>query len=439
MFVVLAGCVPYQRQPVSVAANAQSLETRSLDAPVVRELVEHAHQTWPPAAWTPELLALAAVALHPDLDVARAEWETARAALRTAAERPNPAAAIGVEHKSGSDSVSPWVTTLSFDVPVETAGKRGVRIAAANALATAAAADVDQAIWNVRTRAERAVVDLAASRELATARRNEVQLRAEIVSILERRLELGEAAQPDVSRVRADDRTARLLLLAEEGRTSEAEAALASAIGIPRAALPPLDLTPTANRQPPTANRPDPPLRAAALTARPDVLAAVARYEAAEEALRLEVRKQYPDLRIGPGLGFDQGSFTWLLSASAELPIFNQHRGPIAEAAARRSAAAARLLALQSKVLGDLESALAGERSARARLEESERALAAKRAAAAAARRQFDAGEIDRLALRTQEIEVALAAIDRWSAWFDLRRALIAVESAVEQPMGDIE
>jgi outer membrane protein TolC len=432
--LLLAACIRYQPLPVSLPANAESLRTRSLDAQSVRRLVGEHHPeaaaTWPPSLWTPDMLTLAAIALHPDLDVARAEWASARAALRTAAERPNPAATIGLERKSGSAEVSPWITTLGFEVPLETAGKRGARIAQAEALSIAAAADVDQAVWNIRTRAANALVDLSAARELVRFRHAELKLREEIIAMLDRRVEVGETAQPELARVRADARTSRLLLRDEEGRAAEREAALAAAIGIPRDALPPLDLSPSAaSPQPIDVGA----LRMIAMTARPDVLAALARYEAAEEALRLEVRRQYPDIRVGPGLGWDQGAFKWALSATAELPILNQHRGLIAEAHARREVAGAQLLALQAKILGDLDTALATQGSARARLAEAEQLLAERRALSAAIRRQFEAGEIDRLTLRTLEVEATLADLDRVTAFYALKRAQVAIEAAVEQ------
>ncbi len=436
--LLIGGCSTYRQSPVSAAANADALVTRSIDSAVVQQLIKEQHPevatTWPPERWTPELLSLAAIALHPDLDVARAEWQAARAALRTAAERPNPTASVGVEHKATGGNGSPWVSTLALDVPIETAGKRGARVAQAKALTAAAAADLDQAVWTVRTRTANAAVDLGTSRQLAEVRGREIALREEIVTMLERRLAVGEAAQPDVTRVRADDRASRLLLREEEGRAAEREAALAASIGIPREALPALDLSMA--KTPPIADADR--LRTLALTARPDVLAALARYDATEQALRLEVRKQYPDVHIGPGIGWDQGAFRWAISAAAEIPIFNQHRGPIEEAEARRAIAAAQLLALQSRILGDLETALASEASARARLEEAERLLASRNALVAAARHQFDAGEIDRLALRSQEVESVLAEIDRRTAWFDVQRAAVAVDAAVEQPTGGL-
>ena len=420
MALLVCGCAHYAPRPVSAEANAAALAARTLDAPQVRALVEPAAGAWPPPQWTPELLARAAVALHPDLDVVRGQWRAARAALRTAAERPNPSASLGIEHKN---EAQPWTTTIALDLPMETAGKRGARIDQARALSIAAAADVEQAIRDVRIRALTAAFDLGAARELVRVRGDEVRLRDEIVSMLERRLAVGEAAQPEVTRVRADARGSRLGLTEQQTRVAEREAALAAAIGIPREALPPLRVAELESGGAASALQ-------KGLTERPDILAALGRYDAAEAALRLEVRRQYPDVHLGPGLGWDQGAFKWIVGATVELPLFNRHEGPIAEAEARRELAGAQLLALQAQVLGVLESALASEAGARERWSESERGVEQVRALVASARRQFEAGEIDRLAMRTQELELALAEAERWNAWLDVQRARVAVEAA---------
>jgi len=412
---LLAGCVPYRPQPVSVEENAQMLTTRTL-----------------PASASPQDLIVAALEMHPDLAVARADLEAAQAAIRQAAERPNPTINLGVERKSGSGDVSPWVTSLVLDVPFETAGKRGARVRQAEALTAEAAANVDQAIWNVRSGVGRAVTDVARSTAVSALRKREAELRDEIVAIYARRLEVGEAATPEIARARAEARAANAATLAEEARLEAARDALAAAIGIPRSALPAhLDLSSL-----PMNATVDERLQELALTARPDVLAAVAHYEAADAALRLEVKNQYPDVHLSPGIGWDQGAFKWTIGAAAELPIFNRHEGAIARAEAERERAGAQLLAVQAKVLGLLDAARTRERSARARLEAATRVAESREALLASARKQFEAGEIDRLALRTQELESAAAIADREDARFDVVAAIVELEAAVEQPLG---
>lgn len=66
-----------------------------------------------------------------------------------------------------------------------------------------------------------------------------------------------------------------------------------------------------------------------------------AAYRAAEETLRLEIREQYPDIRIGTGYGSEEGDDRLLLGVSVPIPILNANRGGIARARARREVARA--------------------------------------------------------------------------------------------------
>ncbi len=116
-----------------------------------------------------------------------------------------------------------------------------------------------------------------------------------------------------------------------------------------------------------------------AVTHRADILAALADYAASEERVRLEVAKQYPDIKLGPGYKLDQTVNKWTLGIGFELPILNQHKGAIAEAEGRRAEAAARFFAVQARAIGEIDLALAVYRSARAKADAAN-ALADRRA-----------------------------------------------------------
>jgi CRISPR system Cascade subunit CasA len=94
----------------------------------------------------------------------------------------------------------------------------------------------------------------------------------------------------------------------------------------------------------------------------PSMLVAAAEYEAAEKSLELEVRKQYPDLHIGPGYGREDGQDQVLLGLSVPIPILNANRQGIAQARARREVA-------QAGAETILEQILAGVRAAEVRLQ----------------------------------------------------------------------
>ncbi|MAT80712.1 MAG: hypothetical protein CMJ29_03580 [Phycisphaerae bacterium] len=61
-----------------------------------------------------------------------------------------------------------------------------------------------------------------------------------------------------------------------------------------------------------------------------------AEYETAEETLRLEIRKQFPDIVIGSGYGTQFNDQRVMFGLSIPIPILNANRAAIAEAAARR-------------------------------------------------------------------------------------------------------
>src|SRR5438132_14271341 len=91
---LLAACVGYRERPLSPASTASAFQERSLSDPglenFVRENLGRKISSWPPESWNLQLLTLTAFYFHPDLDVARAQLGVAKAAVRTARERPNP-------------------------------------------------------------------------------------------------------------------------------------------------------------------------------------------------------------------------------------------------------------------------------------------------------------------------------------------------------------
>ena len=66
-----------------------------------------------------------------------------------------------------------------------------------------------------------------------------------------------------------------------------------------------------------------------------------AEYRIAEETLRLEIKKQFPDIVIGSGYGTQFNDHRVMFGVSIPIPILNANRAGIAEAAARREVARA--------------------------------------------------------------------------------------------------
>jgi outer membrane protein, heavy metal efflux system len=154
--LLVTGCARYKYRaaPISPDAFAQSLYARSLDDPDLRSWMKHAADyvapSWPLQTWDVNALTLAAFYFNPDLDVARANAAAANAAIETATMKPNPSVGGGPGYESGDQG--PFTMAFNFSLPIETAGRRGYRIANATHLSLASRLQLAQTAWVVRGR-----------------------------------------------------------------------------------------------------------------------------------------------------------------------------------------------------------------------------------------------------------------------------------------------
>ncbi len=432
---LLAGCIHIAPRPLSPAAAAHELESRSLaDARMQQFVAAHLAGVSPPITrWDLNALTLAAFYFHPDLDLARAEAAVARAAIITAGQRPNPTLKLPIEHKA-EPGFTPWITVLGLDVPIETAGKRGFRVHQARDVARGVELAIAQRAWQLRSTIRAELVALTSANESAAILRRHREVQNDLVEALQKRFELGEGSRFELTQARIAARHTELLLRDREAQLAQARARLAAAVGLPETGTAEMDFVFDAQQLAPdgvvTAD-----LRERALVGRPDILVLLADYAAAESTLRLELARQYPDVHIAPGFGWDQGNQRWDLGFSVVLPILSRNRGPIAEADARRAASGARLVSLQAKVIAATDEATERYRQALARVGAASAVIEMQTTQVEAARRSFNAGEIDRVALRTAELELAAAQLARADAVAQAQQGLGALEDAVEQPL----
>ncbi len=386
-------------------------------------------KAWPPATWDFDSLSLVAYYFSPQVAAARARYESARAAVLTAKGKPNPSLSLGGGWTNSPESA----LVLRFEpaITLETAGKRGYRILEAERQAEAARLEAAETAWKVRGAVRAALLDHLVAVAEARMLSDESRLRSSAVRVVQQRLAVGEASRPEVDVVRAERDAIEIAIKDAEGRAAESKAALAAALGLPASAVQgvsldsaPLETLPSKPGQE-TAQQ-------AGLMNRPDVRRSLAEYEVTEAALQLEVAKQYPDVSLTPGYDFDEGHHKFVFGPGLPIPLINRNRGPIAQAEARRTQAAAEFLAVQAQAIGEIEqareryaAALAefGAAGAQVRFVRERREAPAARAVAA--------GQSDRLAQTDAGLETAQAARGRLDA---LRRALSAL-GALEDAM----
>jgi outer membrane protein, heavy metal efflux system len=449
MAALLAGCASVRPAPISPAHNAAALEARSLDDPALTKFIA-AERGAPlfgnPARdppWDLARLTLASLYYHPELEIARARLRAAEAAEVTARQRPNPtldlAAAFDTSAVAGAITAGAAPVTLGpiVNFVIETFGKRQYRTARARHLAEAARQDVASAAWQVRGRLRGALLDLWAAQRRLSLMRRRLALQDELVDLLQIRLAAGAVSALEVSRERILRAQIALAIRDNEQARADARARLASAIGVPLAALDGVTLSFDGFDHPARlpAGFSAGQLRRQALTRRSDVAAALATYQAAQSALQLALAGQYPNVTLGTGYEYDLGVNKYLLGPSAVLPIFNQNEGPIAEALAARRQAAARFTAVQARIIGAIDRAAADYAAANAAVATGDALVADARRRALQVRRSFAAGQVDRPTLVAAQLERAAAELARLDAVVRQRRALGSIEDALQHPL----
>lgn len=439
--ITLAGCASYTPRPLSPQATASAFEARTLSDPGLENyLAAHlprAEQAESPRTWDLNKLTLVALYYHPDLMVARTQQAVAEAGVQVSRQRPNPSLTLTPGYNANAlAGMSPWILGSMLNFPIETAGRRGYREAQAGDQLDEARFHVAETAWQVRSHVRSSMLDYDAARREAGLLEQTLALRKNQLQAMQRRLAAGEAGQPEVDAAQATLADTRLQLNTAQGRIATTRAALAAALGVPRAALDGIEFSFAAFRQPlSSAQIPAPAVRRAALTNRADLLATLARYAASQSALQLEIARQYPDLQIGPGYKWDQGANKWSLGISLTLPLFNHNQGQIAQARAQRKLAAARFTALQAQTIAQTEHVLADYRASLATLDAAQSLIATQQLRAQSAQRQFSSGYIDQFALDQARLQALAADNTRLTASIQTQRALGALEDALQQPL----
>jgi outer membrane protein TolC len=257
------------------------------------------------------------------------------------------------------------------------------------------------------------------------------------VQLLHKRLVAGEIPRPDEDVARVALLSTALVTKQGESQISTSRASLASALGVPLGALENVQLSWPDFQSPPAPDSFSPTqIQREAVVDRLDIRAALLQYAAAEQALKLEIARQYPDFSIGPGYQLEERNSFVTIVFSTVLPVFNRNEGPIAEAEAARKRAAADFVAIQAQGIAQADAALAGYRFPFAELQQAKTALVALQTERAGMQRRAVAlGESDQLSLNGVLLEGSAAALVELDALSRVQTALGSLEDAVQRPL----
>lgn len=340
------GCQSYERRPLDHAAAREAWLARSPSDENAREFAERlarAEGRGDTGAFDPaDGLTLAeaepvALIFNRELRLARLVANVTRANADYASLWDDPVLGIDME-RVVSGVPDPWVAAGTVGLTIPISGRLGVEKARAGTEYAAELQRLTAQEWATRMALRELWVRWSAeTTRLALA--TELVERLHAVSVLaERQEQAGVMSRIDARIFLVELAGSEADVIASKARVKELELQLKDVLGLSPDA--PVRLIESVAYEPRGA---DPAwLKCMMENASPELVAVRGEYDVAEQSLRLEVRKQYPDLTIGPGFGTDQGDDRVLLGLQLPLPFWNRNQQGVARATAQREAARGR-------------------------------------------------------------------------------------------------
>ncbi|MCA9284201.1 MAG: TolC family protein [Phycisphaerales bacterium] len=428
------GCQSYTPKPVDLAVHADAWAARS---PADESVVAFAASIAAPAGsgrfdptdgLTMREGELVALVFNARLRESRAQAMTALAGAENAGLWDDPT--VDLDLLRIVESVpSPWVLFAAIRFTVPLSGRLEVEKAVAGAQHRLALEKVVADEWATQSALRATWLEWSAARirtELNEQLIGRIDDMLAIVDQLEAAGELSriearvfrlERAARETDRIRLESESARLALRCKAlmGLVPEAAVELVPVLAFDRSTDVPDD-----DRARLSAGNPILALRRAA-------------YEVAEHALELEIRRQYPDLTIGPGYELDQDQSRIGFVLGAPVPILNANRLGIATATAEREAVRASLEGEYERLVSELAQAALERRSAIAVREAVEQLLVPLAEAQLADQRHLaELGELDALLA----LDAAVRALETKSRLVDARLAEAQAQNRIIELLG---
>ena len=395
-------------------------------------------------SWGINELTASALYYHPKLDVAKAQLAYANAQLESAGQRQNPtlSGSLARSNQANGD-IRPWAYGLNVEIPIETAGKRQLRLEEAQHLQEIARINVADSAWQLRSQISKDLLLYYQHIAQQKLLQLEVDKYTEIINMLQKRVEVGALSNTEVIASKLLLQAKTNALAAEQTKNQAVIASLANDAGLTLEKFNQIPISPlvieTKLAQQTQALLPETfkSLQEKALLNRLDIRRGLEKYAAAETKIKLEVAKQTPDISITPGFIFDFGDKIWSLGFSSLLNLLNKNQTLIAEATQLREIEGAEFEALQANIIGNLSSAHIRFMGAQQQLAQAKQLQATQQTYMQKLNKQFAAGALDRLALSQAALLAQLADAQLQSSQFEVLNVAAEIENMMQRPIFD--
>jgi cobalt-zinc-cadmium efflux system outer membrane protein len=370
-----------------------------------------------------------------ELQAARRAVESADAQRTIAGARPNATLSVNsssINDSNAIDNVKRTAdTTFRIDQPFERGNKRGLRLDAAAGLRRAAQNDSLDVLRQQLAAVRGSYFDLKLAQERSQVLAETAQLFLGTLNAAQRRLKAGDLAPADVAKVQVDYERSQNDARAAQGDVARAQLTLAYLVALEADALQLRAIDPW-----PAMARADPAAVTEAIEARPDVVAARARVEAAERLRDLARAQRTRDITLGaqverwiPGGGPPSTS----VGIGVAVPLFTGYdfSGDIQKAEVDRYASMDALARARAVAMNELRRAAEDLNAAADRLERFDGSLlGAANQSAQASEFAFSRGAISVLEVLDARRTLRAVRLDALAARNDHAKALAAWRSA---------
>ena len=393
------GCTHYQAKPITLTAIAAAQASHSIATPCIVAVQPLSTRQWSEAA-----LIAAAECFNPALARANAATKLAAANGSLARQYPGLVLVLSAEYARHAPEASKWLRGLSVELPLDFGARKAVRLEAA--AQTQLLSTLENTIAHRALAAEigRSVDAIRAAQQEQRLLQRRAQYQQDWLGFVVQRIAEGQISLTERLKPQQDLLATQVALLRAQSAERAARSQLAQALGLPLAQVRSLAIQADTLE---AAAQPNAIKLQAALLVRPELLRALGQYQLAELALRLEVARQYPELRLNPGYIWERGLVKLPLALGAALPPLDGNRAAIAVAESARELAARELEWLQATISSEIDLAFANQQAARAAYTLGLQQLETANRENTAARAVFDAGELDQLGRLAAELHLS--------------------------------
>lgn len=430
----------YQAKPITSQKIAEDFEQRSITDQKFQEFLiaqGYAASELPLKTWDLKALTLCAHYFHPSLNVARAQWQAAQLAEKSAAQTPLPTINAGIARSNqANEDIHPFAYQFSIDIPIETHNKREIQIEGFSHLSEIAKLEIAQTAWQLRHNIAITLNEMRWHEAQKRLLANEIALKENILAMLEKRLQHGLASSVEINQAKLQLHTSQMALENLNTQKIALQSQLAQHLGLPLSAV-----TQMAIQREPSENKAvveAKSIQKTALLNRLDARIALEQYKVAENKLKLEIAKQYPDITISPGLAYEFGDTIWSLGFSGLMNLLQKNKVAITEAEQFREVEVAKFEALQANIIGEANLANAQLNEFQALLAQKIQQRALQQQHFAKLQAQFNAGEIDRLNLTYEKLTLENTEKEIAHTQYQLEKAKTQLENTLEAPLQEI-